>query len=222
LLVYSLLSRDALIYGENIVPPVKTRIQKLNEKRILDAALEMFAQYGYEGATIDKISARAKISKPNLHYYFTTKSDLYTAVLYRTLETWLAPLVTMNPEGDPRTELSRYIAQKVEMSRLMPADSRVYANEILHGAPFLKTYLETELRELMSRKTEVIQHWVDTGQLKKIDPYHLIFLIWAGTQHYADFAPQVKAVLSESRLTKKLFTSVEESLCQIILGGVLP
>ena len=204
------------------MPPVKTRIQKINEKRILDAALDTFAQYGYEGATIDKISARAEISKPNLHYYFTTKSDLYTSVLYRTLETWLAPLVMMDPDGDPRKELSRYISQKVEMSRLMPADSRVYANEMLHGAPFLSGYLENDLRELMLRKTEVIQHWVDTGQLKDVDPYHLIFLIWAGTQHYADFAPQVKSVLSESRLTKKFFKSVEESLCQIILGGVLP
>lgn len=204
------------------MPPVKTRIQKLNEKRILDAALETFAQYGYEGATIDKISTRAEISKPNLHYYFSTKSELYTAVLYRTLETWLAPLVTMNPDGDPRTELSRYIAQKVEMSRQMPADSRVYANEMLHGAPFLESYLENELRELMLRKTEVIQHWIDTGKLQKVDPYHLIFLIWAGTQHYADFAPQVKAVISEPRLTKNYFQSVEESLCKILLDGVLP
>ncbi|MBV1906797.1 MAG: TetR family transcriptional regulator C-terminal domain-containing protein [Pseudomonadales bacterium] len=200
----------------------KTRIQKLNEKRIMDAALEIFAQYGYEGATVDKIAAKAGISKPNLHYYYDTKSDLYIAVLQRTLETWLAPLKVMDREGDPGVELRKYISQKVDMCRLMPDDSRVFANEMLHGAPFLKGSLESDVRDLVMRKTEVIQYWIDTGKLKKVNPYHLIFLIWASTQHYADFGPQVKAVMSISRLTKQHFKEIEDSLCQIILGGILP
>jgi TetR/AcrR family transcriptional regulator len=200
---------------------VKTRIQLRNEERILDAAQEVFATYGYHGATIDEVADRAGISKPNLHYYFKRKRDLYLAVLRRTLEIWLVPLRELDRTGDPAEEIGNYIAQKVQLSRRFPAASRVFANEIVQGAPFLKRYLQTNLREVVERKAAVIQHWIDEGKLAPIDPYHLIFLIWAATQHYADFVPQIKAVMNVSRLNQGHFRKVEQSLSRIILHGVL-
>jgi TetR/AcrR family transcriptional regulator len=200
---------------------MKTKIQLKNEERILDAAQEVFATYGYQGATIDEVAERAGISKPNLHYYFKRKRDLYLAVLRRTLEIWLVPLRELDPAGDPSVEIGHYIAHKVQLSRRYPAASRVFANEIVQGAPFLKGYLQTHLREVVERKTAVIQHWIDQGKLAPIDPYHLIFLIWAATQHYADFVPQIKAVMNVPRLTQAHFRKVEQSLSRIILHGVL-
>ena len=200
---------------------MKTRIQLRNEERILDAAQEVFATYGYQGATIDEVAHRAGISKPNLHYYFKRKRDLYLAVLRRTLEIWLVPLRELDRTGDPAEEIGNYIAQKVQLSRRFPAASRVFANEIVQGAPFLKGYLQTDLRKVVERKAAVIQHWIDEGKLAPIDPYHLIFLIWAATQHYADFIPQIKAVMNVSRLNQGHFRKVEQSLSRIILHGVL-
>ena len=200
---------------------MKTRIQLRNEERILDAAQEVFATYGYQGATIDEVADRAGISKPNLHYYFKRKRDLYLAVLRRTLEIWLVPLRELDRTGDPAVEIGNYIAQKVQLSRRFPAASRVFANEIVQGAPFLKGYLQTNLREVVERKAAVIQHWIDQGTLAPIDPYHLIFLIWAATQHYADFIPQIKAVMNVPRLNQGHFRKVEQSLSRIILHGVL-
>ena len=200
---------------------MKTRIQLRNEERILDAAQEVFATYGYQGATIDEVAHRAGISKPNLHYYFKRKRDLYLAVLRRTLEIWLVPLRELDRTGDPAEEIGNYIAHKVQLSRRFPAASRVFANEIVQGAPFLKGYLQTDLRKVVERKAAVIQHWIDEGKLAPIDPYHLIFLIWAATQHYADFLPQIKAVMNVSRLNQGHFRKVEQSLARIILHGVL-
>ena len=200
---------------------MKTRIQLRNEERILDAAQEVFATYGYQGATIDEVAHRAGISKPNLHYYFKRKRDLYLAVLRRTLEIWLVPLRELDRTGDPEEEIGNYIAHKVQLSRRFPAASRVFANEIVQGAPFLKGYLQTDLRKVVERKAAVIQHWIDEGKLAPIDPYHLIFLIWAATQHYADFIPQIKAVMNVSRLNQGHFRKVEQSLSRIILHGVL-
>ncbi len=200
---------------------MKTRIQLRNEERILDAAQEVFATYGYQGATIDEVANRAGISKPNLHYYFKRKRDLYLAVLRRTLEIWLVPLRELDRNGDPAVEIGNYISQKIQLSRRFPAASRVFANEIVQGAPFLKGYLQTNLREVVERKAAVIQHWIDQGKLAPIDPYHLIFLIWAATQHYADFIPQIKAVMNVPRLSQAHFRRIELSLSRIILHGVL-
>ena len=200
----------------------KTRIQARNEARILNAAQHIFAEHGFRGATVDQIAARAGMSKPNVHYYFKRKTDLYLAVLMRTLDAWLAPFKELDPEGDPERELRHYISSKLHFSRENPTASRVFATEILQGAPILKRYLGEDLRKLVERKAKVIRHWIDTGRLAEVDPYHLIFLIWAATQHYADFAPQVTAVMGRKDLSKAEFERIEDSLCKIVLNGLLP
>jgi TetR/AcrR family transcriptional regulator len=200
----------------------KTRIQARNEQGILDAAQEVFAELGFHGATMDLIAGRARIPKPNLHYYFRTKQELYVSVLMRTLDIWLGPLARLDPNGDPAEELGAYIAAKVEMSEKYPSASRVYANEILNGAPFLQSYLATELRDLVKRERQVMKQWMAEGKIADIDPVHLLFMIWACTQHFADFLPQVKAVLGVRNLGKSHFQQITQSLCSIMFLGILP
>ncbi|MDT7531624.1 TetR family transcriptional regulator C-terminal domain-containing protein [Sphingopyxis sp. SE2] len=199
----------------------RTRIQARNEKRILDAAEQIFAEAGFRGATIDMIAEAAAISKPNLHYYFKTKNLLYVAVLRRILDDWVAPLRMLDVNGDAAQELEHYIREKIEMSRKAPLASRVFANEILHGAPVLHTYLKTELRQVVEQKAAVIRTWIEQGQLRPVDPVHLIFMIWAATQHYADFQSQVTAIMRVRRLGRKHFQDIGDSIVTIILGGVL-
>ena len=200
---------------------MKTRIQLRNEERILDAAVDVFATYGYRGATIDEIAERAGISKANLHYYFERKKDLYSQSCGARWKSGWFPCGNWTATATRRWELGNYIAHKVELSRQFPAASRVFANEIVQGAPFLKKYLQTNLRAVVERKAAVIQHWVHQRKLAPIDPYHLIFLIWAATQHYADFVPQIKAVMNVPRLTRGHFRKAGQSLSRIILHGVL-
>jgi TetR/AcrR family transcriptional regulator len=175
----------------------KTRIQTQNEQLILDAALEVFSTYGFRGSTVDQIAAKCGLSKPNLLYYFRRKDDIYTAVLERTLSDWLEPLRALNAGGDPIAELSAYISAKFRMSRERPEASRLFANEILHGAPAIGKFLKGPLKALVDDKAAIIRGWTAKGLLAQIDPYHLIFVIWATTQHYADFDVQVRAVLGE-------------------------
>ena len=52
-----------------------------------------------------------------------------------------------------------------------------------------------ELKDLVDEKASVIRAWIAQGKIRKVDPYHLIFSIWATTQHYADFDVQVRLVL---------------------------
>ncbi len=199
-----------------------TRIQQLNNRKILDAAMEVFAEFGFHGATIDRVAEKAGISKPNLLYYFKSKQELYAAVLGWTLDVWIAPLSKLDPEGEPAIELRAYIAEKLEMSRLYPTASRVFANEILSGAPVLRPYLESELRDVVRQKAKTIQTWIDKGKLVPLDPVNLLFMIWATTQHYADFRPQVAAVLNKRELSKPHFARIARSISDLILFGALP
>ncbi|KEP70877.1 TetR family transcriptional regulator [Thioclava dalianensis] len=172
-----------------------TRIQKLNRRKILEAALEVFSAHGFRGATLDQIAVEAGLSKPNLLYYFPSKEAIHVALMGGLLEIWLAPLRALNPQGDPRSELMGYVRRKLQMSRDMPRESRLFANEMLQGAPRLSDTLGDELKELVDAKAEVIRDWSAAGKIAPVDPHHLIFSIWALTQHYADFDVQVRAVL---------------------------
>ncbi len=109
-------------------------------------------------------------------------------------------------------ELTRYISEKLDMSFANPPASRIFANEILHGAPHIQKFLKGPLRELVEEKVKVIRHWIATGKIKPIDPPHFIFAIWAVTQHYADFSIQVEAVLGSADGKAQVKLAVAEIL----------
>ncbi len=180
--------------------PIKkpSRIQQRNRGRILDAALEVFSKHGFRGATLDQIAEQAGLSKPNILYYFEGKADIHVTLLNQLMDTWLDPLRELDPSGDPLEEILRYVRRKLEMSHEFPRESRLFANEILQGAPRMGPHLESGLKPLFDEKTAVIRGWVDAGRLAPIDPRHLIFSIWATTQHYADFDAQVQVLLPPS------------------------
>ena len=198
-------------------PVQKTRIQHQNEQIILDAALEVFSAYGYRGATVDQIAAKAGLSKPNLLYYFRRKEDIYVAVLEHTLDKWLQPLRKLDASKDPAAELGSYIKSKLDMSLRNPTASKLFANEILHGAPHIKKFLSGPLKLLVEEKVGVIGQWIAAGKIKAVDPHHLIFAIWAVTQHYADFSAQIEALLSGKPEPK----STQKAVLDILLGGLI-
>lgn len=152
-----------------------TRIQKRNRKRILGAALDVFAQHGYRGATLDQIALQAGLSKPNILYYFAGKKEIHVTLLDQLMDRWLEPLRQLDPEGDPLDELLRYVQRKLEMSQTYPRESRLFANEILQGAPRIAPLLEGELKPLFDDTVAVIERWMDAGAIAQTDARHLIF-----------------------------------------------
>lgn len=173
----------------------RTRIQRKNSDAILAAALDVFSAQGFRGATLDQIAEVAGLSKPNVLYYFPSKEAIYTELVTGMLDTWLDPLRAMNPDGNPLEEILAYVRRKVELSRDYPRESRLFANEVLQGGLRIREAIEGGLKALVDEKTAVIRMWMDQGRIARLPPEHLMFSIWALTQHYADFDMQVRAIL---------------------------
>ncbi len=184
-------------------PKKPSRIQLRNRKKILEAALEVFSQHGYRGATLDQIAEYSGLSKPNILYYFDGKEAIHVTLLNKLMETWLDPLHEMDPDGDPLEEICAYVRRKVKMSKQFPRESRLFANEILQGAPRMGPHLKSDLKPLFDEKTAVIRKWMDQGKITRVDPRHLIFSIWATTQHYADFEAQVSVLMEDGNTVIK-------------------
>ncbi len=200
----------------------QTRIQREKQDVILEAALDVFSLHGFRGATIDQIAEVAGMSKPNLLYYFPSKEQIHRRLISALLATWLEPLREMDAGGDPFPEIRSYIRRKLEMARDFPRESRLFANEMLQGAPRIIEMIEVDLKNLVDEKAKVLLDWMDEGKLARCDPYHLIFSIWATTQHYADFDVQVRAVLGPARGGDGRFEDAANYLEQLFLFGLTP
>lgn len=190
--------------------------------QILAAAELEFAANGYEGTTTADIAARAALPKANVHYYFETKEKLYRAVLDNILALWLDEADYWIAAGrTPREALTGYIAAKIASAREKPLASRIYAGELLRGAPHIAGYLHIALRQRVQRLSAVIKSWIDGDKIHAIDPAHLLFCMWAMTQTYADFSSQIAAVLGEPELTQATFETAADTVQNLILRSLL-
>ncbi|MCU4369366.1 TetR/AcrR family transcriptional regulator [Acinetobacter courvalinii] len=199
----------------------KKSTQKRNQ--LLNAALDVFSVYGFSGASLDEIAQLANMHKSNIFYYYENKESLYVEVLTTVLQKWLAPLQTLESELEPIEALTHYLIQKIESSRDQPKASRLFALEIIQGAPHILPILKGPLKKLFKRKAKVIQTWQEQGKLSaEIDPELLILNIWAITQNYADFSTQIEMVTGKTLRNRSMFQRSIEHTVHVMLYGVLP
>lgn len=195
------------------------KIRSDNRAKIIAIAETEFAEFGYKGASIMNIAKRADMPRANVHYYFKSKLELYKKVLFDILKLWNDAFNQITPEDDPAEAIGAYIRAKVMYSKTNPLASKIFANEIIHGAPQISEYLNSDFRDWLNSKSAVIEHWIKQGKMDPVDPLFLIMLIWSATQHYADFSTQVSAVLDKEKLTEQDFEDVSDNLIHIILKG---
>ena len=195
------------------------RVGDRNRGRILDAAIEVFAQRGYDGARIVEIAVRSQLPKANVYYYFRTKRAIYETIIENLISEWDAALAQLDAARNPGEALSAYIRAKLEFSRKRSAQSRMFANEVVHGGRFLSRAVRRHMHTVTAEKAKVFESWMKAGLMDPVDPVHLFILLWGATQFYADFGVMAKNGLGVKRLTRAHFAAGAETIAQIVLNG---
>ena len=192
------------------------------EQEILEAAKRLFAQRGYGGVSLDHIAREVGTAKQNLLYYFSSKEGLYRRVLHGVLDVWLSYMAAIAENADhPETALRKYIAGKLRFSREHPYDSRVYANEVILGAPLFAQEIRDRVVPALQADIAVFNRWAELGICRPIDAAHLMVVLWASTQAYADFASQISLVLGKPELEPSDFAAAENLLVDMVLRTVM-
>lgn len=195
------------------------KIRQQTEEKILQAATQAFSQHGFNGTSMQSIADAAGVPKANVHYYFKNKSGVYTAVLENIIGLWDTVLNDISADNDPKQALCNYIDAKIDFSRTHPLESRVFAKEMLSGAPYLQAFLQEDYHHWFGGRIAVFEAWIKAGKMQPIDPAHLLFMIWGSTQHYADFEPQVLHSLGTTKLQQDHFDHAAVTIKQVILAG---
>ncbi|AOJ33238.1 TetR/AcrR family transcriptional regulator [Burkholderia metallica] len=203
----------------------KAHIRESNEAHLLACAEAVFAERGLDGASTAMIAERAGLPKANLHYYFPTKLALYRRVLDDLFEDWHRAAGSFEADDDPVVAIGAYVRAKMALSRRRPLGSKVWANEIIHGAEHMQDILSERVKPWFDTRVKVIEGWIARGLLAPIDAHALMYLIWASTQHYADFDAQIRALSGKRALTQKAFDEKTEQVVQLVIracGAVSP
>lgn len=191
------------------------------EADIAAVAVRMFAECGYEGTAIAAIADAAGLSKQNLMYYYPTKQALYQRVLDDVLDDWLQRMESLaDEERDPRDALRAYIQAKLRFSREQPWASRVYAMEIIGGAQLYGEQIKSRVVPLLRKDIDVFEKWIAAGRIAPLNATHLIFMIWAMTQSYADFSAQMALVLGKKELQDKDYDNGEDTIVRMVLAAI--
>jgi TetR/AcrR family transcriptional regulator len=198
----------------------KAEIRAYNERLILASAEKTFAIYGYKGSSTMQIAQAAGLPKANLHYYFATKANLYTRVLEDMLSDWMSAAKMFKTHDDPAVTLKNYIGAKMDLARQRPYGSRVWAKEMISGAPEMKEELATTLKSWVDECVVTIDRWVAEKKIMPVDARVLLYMIWATTQHYADFDSQIVVLNDGKALSNEAFEAKKCQVIRLILSSV--
>jgi len=205
-----------------ILKAAKAHIRAENERLILEAGERIFAQHGFRGATMQMIADQAGLPKANLHYYFDSKEKLYRCVVEKIFEIWLQAASSFENSDEPKEALKLYIYEKMQISRRHPYGSKVWANEVMQGAPIIQDFLETQLRSWTDGRIESIQAWIAAGKIRPVEPRWVMYMIWATTQHYADFGHQIETLNADAPLSEAQWQAASETVFEVIWNGLAP
>ena len=205
-----------------ILKAAKAHIRAENERLILEAGERIFALHGFRGSTMQMIADQAGLPKANLHYYFDSKEKLYRCVVEKIFEIWLQAASSFENSDEPKEALKLYIYEKMQISRRHPYGSKVWANEVMQGAPIIQDFLETQLRSWTDGRIESIQAWIAAGKIRPVEPRWVMYMIWATTQHYADFGHQIETLNADAPLSEAQWEAASETVFEVIWNGLEP
>ncbi len=197
----------------------KGAIRQENERIILSAAEDVFSEEGFRGASVGMIAERAGVPKPNVYYYFGSKEELYKRVLEDICAAWLDSAGEFDDAADPKAALTAYVSAKMDLARARPKGSRVWATEMTRGAEHLSAYLRDAVDPWVKAREATLMRWINAGKMAAVDPRAYIFMIWATTQHYADFEAQITHLNGGKPLSDSDFAAKKASVIAMVLAA---
>ncbi|MDP4072966.1 TetR/AcrR family transcriptional regulator [Acidovorax sp. A1169] len=200
--------------------PTASRL--LKEQGILTEAENHFAQFGFEGASLESIAAAIGISRHNLLYYFPNKEALYQRVLDDVLTQWLAGMEDLSHSDDPQQALRRYIRAKLRYSRERPNGAKVFTKEVIAGAPRYGKAIAARVGPLLKAEVRTFERWAREGRIARVNFTHLMFIIWSVTQAYAEQEAQFALLLGKPALTERDYGKAEELICRMVIKALEP
>ena len=193
-------------------------------KRILDAAVQVFIDKGFDGARVETIARQAKVNKAMIYYYFSSKDQLYYQVLKTTFTRIMERIVgALDQEGSP----SDRIQQMVRLWHGFLHENwhlpKLILRELANGAPVLHQVLDEvvgkDREKIAQRFTDNLAEGYRKGSMRRVDPIHTMLSLM-GMVAFPFIAIPVMEPLLASKGGDQFWQERPDAIIDLLLQGI--
>ena len=166
---------DLKIVTTNSGPPKKTALKRNNERprQILDAAIELFCELGFEATRLEDIADRAGVSKATIYLYFESKEDLFFALIRENIVPMVDQTISQMEKFEGRaSDFLRFKAQNLGHALAYTSHGAILKLVVAEARRFpeIADYFRTEVPERgIENLAKLIQRGIDDGEFRPCD-----------------------------------------------------
>lgn len=170
--------------------------EKATEEIIKEAARKVFVKKGYTGARMEEIANEAGINKALLHYYFRSKSKLFDVIFEDLFHNMMNELQAVFTNGGTlKDQLDYFIDTYIDTLEANPYLPLFILSELNRDPDAFILKLETgQLLPKAARMFQSFWEAMDAGEIRKVNPFHIMFNILSMCVFPFVAKPMMKAV----------------------------
>lgn len=190
--------------------------------RILAAAVDLFAERSFDGATTRAIAERAGVTQPLLNYHFSSKDELWRAAV----DSVFAELTTTQTgrlEGlrgvDDVTVARLMIREFIWFSARNPQLHRLITQECKADGPRMEYLVEQHVRPMYERTVALLRQLVDRGAIRDLPVEHLFYVITGAGPTMFVLGPECRRLTGLDPTDDDVIEAHVDAVCSLIFGS---
>ncbi|MBN1573089.1 MAG: TetR/AcrR family transcriptional regulator [Deltaproteobacteria bacterium] len=193
------------------------------ERRILEAAISIFGEKGFDGARIDEIAKKSGVNKGMIYYYFGSKEKLHTDIIEmvfkKVAEIIMDNLADMNPdtlyEG-----ISSFIETYIDFIHTNYSIVRVLVWELARGGEIIRGVIRKEMSTKVPVLVSGFNEAVKAGKLRPMDPRHVFVNIIAMVVFYFAANRVISAVWNDDAMSAENVEARKREVKEFVIRAI--
>jgi AcrR family transcriptional regulator len=190
-------------------------------ERIVGAAIELFSEVSFDGATTRSIAARAGVTQPLLNYHFRSKEELWHAAVdsvFALLNETLRDRLFGLRGVDELTQAKLLVREFVTFSARHPELHRIMIQETKADGPRAEYIVERHVRPMFERTTQLFASLARRGEMPDIAPVHLYYLLTGAGPTMFVLAPECRRLTGIDPTDPDVIEAHADAVCSMLFG----
>ena len=191
-------------------------------ERILAAAVDLFSERSFEGATTREIAARAGVTQPLLHYHFNSKDELWRAAIDELFDA-LREALTARQDGlrgvDEATLARLLVREFIQFSARHPQVHRIITQECKTDGPRMDWLIERHVLPLYEATVERFARLRDQGLVPDIAAEHLYYIVTGAGPTMFVLGPECRRLTGIDPTDPNVIDAHADAVCRLLFGA---
>jgi len=152
--------------------PVKAAMTEARRNQILDAAVEVFAEKGFDQATVKDVAKTAGVADGTIYNYFKNKKDLLASMISRFAEIgqFTGQTVHLSEDADPEQILRFVVQNRLDLLEKHQTHIQAVLPQVINNAVLRNLFFKTLFQPTVSKIEQVWQAQADKGNIRQVSP----------------------------------------------------